>query len=110
MIELRPYQQQAVDAVFEQWQSFDRALLVLPTGTGKTIVFAKITEECVRQGKRVLILAHRGELLEQAADKLEKATGLKCSLEKAELLPRDGRLGADAHARQTAEQLRKRPI
>ena len=83
-MELRPYQRQAVSAVFEQWERFDRALLVLPTGTGKTIVFAKITEECVRQGKRVLILAHRGELLEQAADKLEKATGLKCSLEKAE--------------------------
>ena len=51
---------------------------------GKTIVFAKITEDCVRQGKRVLILAHRGELLDQAADKLEKSTGLKCSVEKAE--------------------------
>lgn len=52
--------------------------------TGKTIVFAKVTEDCVRDGERVLILAHRGELLEQAADKLSKSTGLGCATEKAE--------------------------
>ena len=61
-----------------------KTLLVLPTGCGKTVVFAKVTEECVRQGSRVLILAHRGELLDQAADKLMKTTGLGCALEKAE--------------------------
>lgn len=84
-MELRPYQKEAKKAVFEQWeQGFHKTLLVLPTGTGKTIVFAKITEECVANGKRVLILAHRGELLDQAADKIKKATGLGCSVEKAE--------------------------
>lgn len=84
-MELRPYQKEAKTAVFEQWeQGFKRTLVVLPTGCGKTIVFAKVTEECVRKGERVLILAHRGELLEQAADKLLKATGLKSSVEKAE--------------------------
>lgn len=50
----------------------------------KTIVFAKVTEDCVRNGERVLILAHRGELLDQAADKLSKSTGLGCAVEKAE--------------------------
>lgn len=84
-MELRPYQQEAKDAIFAQWdQGVKRTLLVLPTGCGKTIVFAKVTEECVEQGKRVLILAHRGELLEQAADKIAKATGLCCATEKAE--------------------------
>lgn len=84
-MELRAYQKEAKDAVFEQWeQGYKKTLLVLPTGTGKTIVFAKITEDCVKQGKRVLILAHRGELLDQAADKIKKATGLECSVEKAE--------------------------
>ena len=58
--------------------------MVLPTGTGKTIVFSKLAEDCVRDGERVLILAHRGELLDQAADKMSKATGLKCAVEKAE--------------------------
>lgn len=71
-IELRPYQSEARDAVLAQWETVDRTLLVLPTGCGKTIVFAKIAEECVRRGRRVLILAHRGELLEQAADKIRK--------------------------------------
>lgn len=84
-MELRPYQNEAKQAVFDQWASgVNRTLLVLPTGCGKTIVFAKITEECVRRGERVLILAHRGELLDQAADKIRKSTGLGCALEKAE--------------------------
>lgn len=84
-MELRPYQKEAKEAVFEQWENGTRkTLLVLPTGCGKTIVFAKITEDCVSHGDRVLILAHRGELLEQAADKIAKATGLKCATEKAE--------------------------
>lgn len=84
-MELRPYQREAKEAVFEQWENGSRkTLVVLPTGCGKTIVFAKITEDCVSHGDRVLILAHRGELLEQAADKIAKATGLRCATEKAE--------------------------
>lgn len=85
MIELRPYQEEARTAIFEQWDSgVQKTLLVLPTGCGKTIVFAKVTEDCVRKGERVLILAHRGELLEQAADKIQKSTGLGCAVEKAD--------------------------
>nr|DAR25489.1 MAG TPA: Chromatin remodeling complex ATPase [Caudoviricetes sp.] len=84
-MELRPYQQEAKDAIFNQWASgVNKTLLVLPTGCGKTIVFAKVTEDCVRNGDRVLILAHRGELLEQAADKILQTTGLNCAVEKAE--------------------------
>lgn len=84
-MELRPYQQEARTAVESEWDAGNsRTLLVLPTGCGKTIVFAKIAEDSVRQGDRVLILAHRGELLDQAADKIKTATGLICSTEKAE--------------------------
>ncbi len=84
-MELRPYQQEAREAVKSDWASgFLRTLLVLPTGCGKTIVFSKIVEDMVRSGRRCLILAHRGELLDQAADKLLQATGLRCSVEKAE--------------------------
>lgn len=84
-IALRPYQNEAKAAVLEQWeQGVQRTLLVLPTGCGKTIVFAKISEDCVKRGERVLILAHRGELLDQAADKIHKACNLNCSVEKAE--------------------------
>lgn len=84
-MELRPYQREAKDAIFGQWDGgVHKTLLVLPTGCGKTVVFAKVAEDCVRRGDRVLILAHRGELLEQAADKLYKVTGLRCATEKAE--------------------------
>lgn len=84
-MELRPYQAEAKAAVFEQWDKGAlKTLVVLPTGCGKTIVFAKVAEYCVRQGYRVLILAHRGELLEQAADKIKKSTNLGCATEKAE--------------------------
>lgn len=50
----------------------------------KTIVFAKLAEDCVCHGERVLIMAHRSELLDQAADKIYKAAGLRCAVEKAE--------------------------
>lgn len=84
-MELRPYQQEAKESIFEQWENgTKKTLLVLPTGCGKTIVFAKVTEQCVQNGDRVLILAHRGELLEQAADKIGKSTGLGCATEKAD--------------------------
>lgn len=82
---LRPYQQAARDSIHAQWeQGRLRTLLVLPTGTGKTIVFASVAADQVRAGDRVLILAHRGELLEQAADKLQRSTGLVSAVEKAE--------------------------
>ena len=83
-MELRTYQNEARAAIHREWDEGRlRTLLVLPTGTGKTVVFAKITEDQVRGGDRVLILAHRGELLDQAADKLTKVTGLRCAVEKA---------------------------
>ena len=83
-MELRPYQQQARQAVHAEWVAgHSRTLLVLPTGTGKTVVFAAIAEDCVRAGKRVLVLAHRSELLSQAAYKIRAATGLQCALEQA---------------------------
>lgn len=84
-MELRPYQSESIQAVQNEWsEGRKRTLLVLPTGCGKTIVFCKIAEKAVSKGGRVLILAHRSELLEQAADKLERVTGLKCAVEKAE--------------------------
>ena len=81
---LRPYQQEAVDSIFQKWNEFKRLLLVLPTGCGKTIVFSNITQRLVQGGERVLILAHREELLAQAAVKLKAACGVDSALEKAE--------------------------
>lgn len=84
-MELRPYQQDARELIQAEWEKgTQRTLLVLPTGCGKTIVFSKVIEDRVKMGERVLVLAHRGELLDQASDKLEKSTGLKTATEKAD--------------------------
>lgn len=90
MITLRDYQEEALKAVRSEWQGtgghgkVSKTLLVLATGCGKTIIFCKLAEEMVREGKRVLILAHREELLDQAREKLKRTTGLDSVLEKAE--------------------------
>ena len=84
-MKLRPYQEAACTAIEREWEKGNhKTLLVLPTGCGKTIVFATVARHCVDSGRRVLILAHRGELLEQAASKLENAVNLPSLLEKAE--------------------------
>lgn len=84
-VSLRPYQEEARRAVEAEWAAGRRkTLLVLPTGCGKTVVFAMIAKDAVDRGGRALVLAHRGELLQQAADKIKAATGLGCAVEKAE--------------------------
>ena len=81
---LRPYQAEARDAILQEWdQGRKRTLLVLPTGCGKTVVFSKVAEDQVNRGGRVLVMAHRGELLDQAADKIRQVTGIECAYEKA---------------------------
>ena len=71
-VNLRPYQKDAVNAINEHWTEWDRELLVLPTGTGKTVVFNTIANS--RPGK-TLILAHTDELIEQARDKYARMFG-----------------------------------
>lgn len=84
-MELRPYQKEAVHAIRNEWMSgHHKTLLVLPTGTGKTIVFSKVVEEETQDGSKALILAHRGELIDQASEKLMETSGLDSALEKAE--------------------------
>lgn len=81
----RPYQQKAAAAIHREWDAGNKkTLVVMPTGTGKTIVFASIVNDQVAKGEHVLILAHREELLHQASDKLKMVTGLETVLEKAQ--------------------------
>ena len=72
-MELRHYQEAAIEATFD-WLHTQNTypLIVLPTGSGKTIVFANIIKKLFdhNEGCRVLILAHRQELITQARDKL----------------------------------------
>lgn len=71
-MQLRPYQQAAVSAVYEHLRTRDdNPCVVIPTGGGKTPVMAAICRDTVQQWQgRVLILAHVKELLEQSAEKL----------------------------------------
>lgn len=82
MMQLRPYQQECVDAIQGGWAEYNSQLMVLPTGTGKTICFAEIADREVKAGNTVMVLAHRDELLEQARDKLVQARELDTALEK----------------------------
>jgi superfamily II DNA or RNA helicase len=83
-MEARPYQATAIASTHEGFKSFQRQLGVLPTGGGKTIVFSHLCKDWVDDGSRVLVLAHREELLVQAQDKMRKATGIWAEIEKAE--------------------------
>ena len=77
---LRPYQEAAVDAVRERWQDWDRELLVMATGTGKTVTARAIIEDRLQSGP-VLFIAHRDELLTQASDAFGGAGIIKAGTE-----------------------------
>lgn len=90
---LRPYQEEAIECLQASLQARDTALCVLPTGAGKTVVFAEVIRQ---MQKKTLVLAHRKELLEQARDKItavypESDIGIigygKIAMEKISRLP-----------------------
>lgn len=73
MITLRPYQKDAVqqsrDLIAQRKR---RLILQAPTGSGKTVCATGIIESAVEKGRRVLFIAHRKELIEQASEKLDR--------------------------------------
>ncbi|RLS52898.1 MAG: DNA helicase [Planctomycetota bacterium] len=92
VLTLRPYQQQAVDAVYQHLRvRDDNPVVVIPTGGGKTPVMATICRDSVQTWNgRVLILAHVKELLEQSVDKLKQVCpGLPVGVYSAGLKRRD---------------------
>jgi superfamily II DNA or RNA helicase len=79
-VKSRDYQSKAVSSTFQAWSDGSRSTLgVLPTGCGKTIVFAGVIRRKFPQ--RAMVLAHRQELIWQARDKIQKVTGLKVDVE-----------------------------
>ena len=80
-MKMRDYQRDALVAVKREWENADSTLVVMPTGTGKTILFASVIKS--RFPDRALVLAHREELIFQAADKVHKVTGFECAVEMA---------------------------
>jgi superfamily II DNA or RNA helicase len=79
---LRDYQIASKARVFAEFQHVQSTLIVLPTGCGKTVVLSKIANEW--ETGNVLILAHRIELLDQAADKLYSELGYRPPIEQGE--------------------------
>ena len=83
-IRLRDYQRECLAAIFHRYKAgVRRQLVCLPTGTGKTVIFAQFPS-FFRMKRRMLVLAHRAELLNQARDKLLAANpALKVEIEQA---------------------------
>lgn len=75
---LRPYQQNAKEEIFSAWDECDNVMFQMPTGTGKTRLFTSIISDIKARGvltqitPRILIIAHRVELIEQISESLDK--------------------------------------
>jgi superfamily II DNA or RNA helicase len=76
MITLRPYQTEGIRKIFEAWNpaklNHKNVLFQMPTGTGKTTVFSEIVRKATLKKKKVLLVVHRTELVEQIADRLSQ--------------------------------------
>ena len=85
-IRLRPEQKKAVEAVLSELASVRATLITSPTGTGKTLIYAEVIRRHLEShpGSRVMVIAHRGELLAQGAESVRKICGIEPELEKAE--------------------------
>jgi superfamily II DNA or RNA helicase len=81
---LREYQEECVKAVEDAFNEFKRVLVVMATGLGKTVVFNSLAKDRIVSGGRVLVLAHREELLQQAADKMVRFNGIEGTIIKAD--------------------------
>ena len=92
-LDLRPYQSAAVEAAYRHLREKEtNPCIVLPTGTGKSVVIAKMAKDAVAWNGRVLILAHVKELLEQNAGKIRQlCPELKIGIFSAGLKSRDTR-------------------
>lgn len=91
---LRPYQRAAIDAAYNAINNgCTRPAVLLPTGAGKTVVFSHLATEQHARGIRTLVIAHTGELIQQAANKMRAVSpSLNVGIVKAE---RDEHDGAD---------------
>lgn len=87
----RPYQAEARTGCHNEWQSVASTAVVMPTGTGKTVLFASIVPDFVP--KKAMVIAHREELIWQAKDKIERLTGIDCGVEMGDFYVNNGLFG-----------------
>jgi superfamily II DNA or RNA helicase len=90
----RPYQIAMHNAVDDAWESASSTLVVSPTGTGKTILAAMRAQAAFP--RRTMFLAHRKELVDQAADKIRRMAGLSCEIEMGDRKANENGLFAKA--------------
>jgi superfamily II DNA or RNA helicase len=87
---LRPYQEEAVAASERELDSVSSTMVVMATGTGKSIIFTELARR--RSKDRILFLAHRDELLQQAVGHFERNLGEKVGLDQAQFYGGDERI------------------
>ena len=100
MFKLRDYQEKAIERILESWKKFRSCLIVLPTGCGKTVVFGELIHRILaakakaegegeqwngQDSVRAMILAHREELITQAADKVGRISGADVQIEMGDM-------------------------
>jgi superfamily II DNA or RNA helicase len=83
----RPYQSECLGSIIERLRTERATLAVLATGLGKTVIFSLLAKIASR---RVLVVAHRDELIQQAADKIERVTGIRPDIEMGDSRSREG--------------------
>ena len=105
MITLRPYQDLAVSGTFNEWKENTSTLVVMPTGTGKTTVFAEIARRFLPL--RTLVIAHREELIFQARERMEMF-GLTTDIEMADFTASTGLFGSAQCVVATVQTMAKR--
>lgn len=82
-MEIRPYQDEAIEGTFKAWEEFDRVLGVMGTGGGKTCIAAEIARRRASVGP-TLFLADAQQLVYQTADKFQQMVGLWSAIEMAD--------------------------
>ena len=80
----RPYQRDAIDSVLDEFTRVSSTLIVEPTGTGKTVIFAEIIRIMTEHGGRALVIAHRFELIQQAYGTIKQIVGSTPDIEMAD--------------------------
>lgn len=82
---IRGYQNEAADGFFDSWTESNSALAVMATGLGKTITAGIVAQRIVKSGKDFLFIAHREELIRQAAKAFRSMyPGIRCGIEMAD--------------------------
>ncbi len=108
-MKLRPYQERCISRIIEELRDRKSTLAVLPTGTGKTVIFSDLARRWPDAGRgKVLVVAHREELIFQAKAKIEAATGEPVDVEMGDLTAAPCMYGA-ARVVVTSVQTMSRP-